>query len=120
MAKPEMVFKAGAVRAAIFVNTIQRDGHVIPIRKVTIEVRYRDKNGDWQGTNSLSLNEVPKAMTALQQSYEYMLAEGSSPIDAGENHAGSGRSQVASNTSAWSARSEPSPRPYVEARSREM
>ncbi len=85
-----------------------------------LEVRYRDKNGEWQGTNSLSLNEVPKAITALQQSYEHMLAEGSSPFDAGENHAGSGRSPVASGATGWSARSQPSPRPYVEAGPREM
>lgn len=78
MAKPEITFKAGAVRASIFVNTIERGGQVIPIRKVVIEVRYRDKSGEWKGTNSLSLNEVPKAITALQQAYEYLLEKGSS------------------------------------------
>ena len=74
MAKPEMVFKAGAVRASVFVNTIERDGTVIPIRKVVIEVRYRDKTGQWQGSHSFSLNEIPKAITALQQAYEYLLS----------------------------------------------
>ena len=76
MSKPEKVFKMGAVRASIFCNTIERDGQVIPIRKVVIEVRYRDKAGQWQGTNSLSLNEVPKAVAALQQAYEYLLTAG--------------------------------------------
>lgn len=91
MGKPEMVFKAGAVRASVFVNTIQRDGQTLPIRKVVMEVRYRDKNGEWQGTNSLSLNEVPKAITALQQAYEYLLSQGSSPIDVhAESAAGHG------------------------------
>ena len=81
MSRPETVFKAGAVRASIFVNTIERDGQTIPIRKVVIEVRYRDKTGQWQGTNSLSLNEVPKAITALQQAYEYLLSQGSQAAD---------------------------------------
>ena len=74
--KPEAVFKAGAVRASVFLNTFEQDGKTIPIRKVVIEVRYRDKSGQWKGTNSLSLNEVPKAITALQQAYEYLLTAG--------------------------------------------
>jgi len=36
---------------------------------------YRDKAGQWQGTNSLSINDLPKAITALQQAYEYLLSE---------------------------------------------
>jgi len=75
MSKPEKVFKMGAVRASIFCNIIQRDGVEIPIRKVVIEVRYKDKTGQWQGTNSLSLNEVPKAIAALQQAYEYLVSD---------------------------------------------
>jgi len=75
MSKPEKVFKMGAVRASIFRNSIERDGQSISIPKIILEVRYRDKNGQWQGTNSLSLNEVPKAITALQKAYEYILNE---------------------------------------------
>ena len=74
MSKPEKVFKMGAVRASVFVNTIQRDGMPVALRKVVIEVRYRDKEGKWQGTNSLSINDLPKAITALQQAYEYLLS----------------------------------------------
>lgn len=75
MTKPEKVFKMGAVRASVFRNTFMRDGMAVPIRKVVIEVRYKDKDGQWQGTNSLSLNDLPKAVTALQQAYEYLLSE---------------------------------------------
>ena len=57
MPKPEKVFKMGAVRASIFRNIIERDGKSIPLAKVIIEVRYKDKSGEWKGTNSLSLNE---------------------------------------------------------------
>jgi hypothetical protein len=74
MSKPEKVFKMGAVRASVFVNSIVRDGKPVSLRKVVIEVRYKDKAGQWQGTNSLSINDLPKAITALQQAYEYLLA----------------------------------------------
>ena len=73
MAKPEKVFKMGAVRASIFRNLIERNGQQVPLAKIVIEVRYKDKSGEWKGTNSLSLNEVPKAVTALQKAYEYLL-----------------------------------------------
>ena len=75
MSKPEQVFKMGAVRASVFVNMIERDGCPVALRKVVLEVRYRDKAGQWQGTNSLSINDLPKAITALQQAYEYLLSK---------------------------------------------
>ena len=73
MPKPETVFKMGAVRASIFQNIIERNGNKIPLPKVVIEVRYRDKSGQWKGTNSLSINDLPKAIAALQNAYEYLL-----------------------------------------------
>jgi len=72
MSKPEKVFKIGAVRASIFRNAIQRQGKQVMLPKVVLEVRYRDKSGTWKGTNSLSLNEVPKAVLALQKAFEYL------------------------------------------------
>lgn len=76
MSKPERVFKAGAVRASIFRNETVRNGIPVSIAKVVLEVRYKDKNGEWKSSNSFSLNEVPKAIMALQQAYEYLLGEG--------------------------------------------
>ena len=73
MVKPEKTFKVGAVRASIFRNTIEKNGRSIPLPKVVIEVRYKDKTGQWQGTNSLSLNDLPKAMLALHKAFEYLM-----------------------------------------------
>jgi hypothetical protein len=71
--KPETIFKVGAVRAAVFRNTIEKNGQSIQLPKVTIEVRYKDKTGQWNGTNSLSLNDLPKAIVALQKAFEYLM-----------------------------------------------
>jgi len=73
MSKPETVFKVGAVRASVFRNIIQKNGKLIPLPKVAIEVRYKDKTGQWNGTNSLSLNDLPKAILALQKAFEYLM-----------------------------------------------
>ena len=83
MAKPEIVFKMGAVRASVFQNIIQHQGKSVPLPKVVLEVRYRDKEGNWQGTNSLSVNEVPKAIIALQKAYEHILSKSGSQDNAG-------------------------------------
>lgn len=71
--KPETVFKVGAVRASVFRNTIEKNGQPVSLPKVIVEVRYKDKTGQWQGTNSLSLNDLPKAILALQKAYEYLM-----------------------------------------------
>ncbi len=73
MSKPETVFKVGAVRASVFRNIIEKNGRSIPLPKVAIEVRYKDKTGQWNGTHSLSLNDLPKAILALQKAYEYLM-----------------------------------------------
>ena len=72
MSKPETVFKVGAVRASVFRNTIERSGQSIQMPKVALEVRYKDKTGQWQGTNSLSLNDLPRAILALQKAFAYL------------------------------------------------
>jgi len=73
MSKPEKTFKVGAVRASIFRNIIEKNGQTIPLPKVVLEVRYKDKTGQWNGTNSLSLNDLPKAILALQKAFEYLM-----------------------------------------------
>jgi len=80
MSKPETVFKVGAVRASVFRNIIEKNGRSIPLPKVVIEVRYRDKTGQWNGTNSLSLNDLPKAILALQKAYEYLMEHKGSEV----------------------------------------
>ena len=73
MSKPEITFKVGAVRASVFRNVIVKNGQSIPLPKVVIEVRYKDKTGQWNGTNSLSINDLPKAILALQKAFEYLM-----------------------------------------------
>ena len=72
MSKPEIVFKVGAVRASVFRNIIEKEGKSMSLPKVALKVRYKDKEGRWRGTNSLSLNDLPKAILALQKAFDYL------------------------------------------------
>jgi len=77
---PEISFKVGAVRAAVFRNTMQHGGKTIEIGKVVLEVRYRDKYDNWKSTHSLSANEIPKAVLALQKAYDYLMTKKSDVV----------------------------------------
>jgi hypothetical protein len=37
------------------------------------ERRYKDKNDDWQSTQTLNVNDLPKAVMGLQKVYEYLV-----------------------------------------------
>ena len=82
--KPEQVFKVGPVRASVFQNEIEHKGQKVNLPKVVLEVRYKDKEGNWKGTNSLSINELPKAILALEKAYDYL----TTPRDPGERPPG--------------------------------
>ena len=84
MSKPEVSFKVGAVRAAIFRNTIQRGAQTVSIGKVILEVRYKDKDGQWKSTHSMSANELPKAILALQKAYDYLMTKKSDDASDGD------------------------------------
>ena len=70
--RPEKIIMVGACRASIFRNICLKDGQEIEIPKVVLEVRYKDKQGRWRGTQGMSIREIPKAILALQKAFEYL------------------------------------------------
>jgi len=71
--KPEQKFKVGGVTATIWKNGIEKDGQKKEIKNVSFERNYKDKEGNWQTTNSLNINDLPKAMVVLGKAYEYLV-----------------------------------------------
>ena len=73
VSKPEMEFKVGAVRAAIWTNPrMSGDGRLFDSHKVIVERFYKDQRGSFQTTSSLDTNDIPKAILALKKAYEYL------------------------------------------------
>ena len=72
MVDPEKIFKVGACRATVFRNEIMKNGKKLYLPKVVFQVRYKDKDGNWKGTSSMSINDLPKAILAMQKAYEYL------------------------------------------------
>ena len=70
---PEKKFRAGAISATVWKNQGQtQDKEKITYRTVSFERNYKDKNGNWQTTSSLRVNDLPKAMLVLGKAYEYV------------------------------------------------
>ncbi len=75
---PEKKFSTGAISATIWKNngTSKKTGESVEFRTIQIDRRYTDKEGNWQSTNSLRLNDLPKASLVLQKAYEYLVLKG--------------------------------------------
>ena len=75
---PEKEFRAGAISATVWKNTIvKKDGSTAEVRSVTFRRSYKDKETDeWKETNSMRAMDLPKATVVLNKAYEYIVLSG--------------------------------------------
>jgi hypothetical protein len=53
--KPARKLRSGSVSAAVWENTIEKDGKTITLQNITFQRSYRDKEtGQWQNTDSFT------------------------------------------------------------------
>ena len=71
---PEKKFSTGAISATVWKNIgkSKKDGQEVEFRTIKLDRRYKDKNDEWQKTDSFALNDIPKIILALQQAYTFM------------------------------------------------
>jgi len=71
---PEKKFSTGVITATVWQNNGKsRNGEIVSYRTVSLQRRYKDKNGVWQSANSLRVNDLPKASLVLQKAYEFLV-----------------------------------------------
>jgi hypothetical protein len=70
--KPERKFRSGGISATVWKNQSVKDGKVVEYRTVSFDRNYQDKQGEWNSTNSLRTNDLPRASLVLQKAYEYI------------------------------------------------
>lgn len=86
---PEKRFSAGPISATVWQNQGKgNNGEAVEYRTVSFQRRYKDKNGVWQSTSSLRINDLPKASVVLQKTYEYLILRGIHEDSAEEGVAG--------------------------------
>jgi hypothetical protein len=71
---PEKKFSTGSLVATVWQNQGKsKMGEDVSFRTVNFQRRYKDKNGEWQSSSSLRVNDLPKAYLVLQKAYEYLV-----------------------------------------------
>jgi len=71
--RPEKEFRVGAIRAAIWANPRRTaGGQSFDSHRIQLERTYKDSQGNFKTTQSLEANDIPKAIVALQKSYEFL------------------------------------------------
>ena len=73
--QPEKKFSTGVISATVWKNngTSKKDGSQVEFRTISLQRRYTDKDGNWKSTNSLRINDLPKAALVLNKAYEYLV-----------------------------------------------
>ena len=70
MSVPIKKFNAGAVQIAIWENE-GKEGN--PYNTVSLQKSYKDSKGEWKNNGSLKVNDIPKAILALEKAYEFIM-----------------------------------------------
>ena len=80
---PEKKFSTGVITATVWQNQGKsRTGEIVGYRTVSLQRRYKDKNGVWQTANSFRVNDLPKAALVIQKAYEYLVLREKEPAEA--------------------------------------
>jgi len=72
MPGPIKKFSAGAIQVAIWKNESQTTEGSSSYNTISITRRYKSKEREWKSSSSLRLNDIPKAVLALQEAYKYL------------------------------------------------
>ena len=73
---PEKQFRAGAVRAAIWRNEVDQNGRTVVRHSVRLTKRYCDRDGQWKDSDTLFVNDLPRARLVLDKAFEYIVLKG--------------------------------------------
>ena len=83
--KPEEKFRAGGITATIWKNKGKnKNGKTTEFYSVKLERRYRDNNEQWQSTDSLGINDIPKAILVLEKSFQFIAMKKKSDVEVDE------------------------------------
>lgn len=81
MSQPEITFRHGPCSASVFENEYNRGETSFSVRSVSFQRRYQDKDGQWQTTSSLKVNDIPKAVLVLNKAYEFLTSNGQAELE---------------------------------------
>ena len=69
MVGPVKKFAVGGIQAAVWENSSKEGAQ---FNTISLDRRYKAKDNEWKSSNSFKMNDLPKAILALQKAYEYL------------------------------------------------
>ena len=69
---PAKKFRAGGMSATVWQNTKEKEGRKFDVFSVNLERSYKDARGEWKNTNSLRVEDLPKAVLLLGKAFEHL------------------------------------------------
>jgi hypothetical protein len=74
--KPLCRIQAGQVTAALWENKITaKNGNEVELLKVTVQRRFKDKEGNWKSSSSFGRNDIPLAIYCLGKAFGKIVEE---------------------------------------------
>ncbi len=70
--QPDKKFVVGNVSVSIWQNRRETPEGEREFPSLTMQRSFKDKEGNWQNTNSLNKGDLPKAILAMQKAYEHL------------------------------------------------
>jgi hypothetical protein len=68
---PLKSFKAGAIKATLWENPIKEGEGVF--NTISLDRVFKTKDGKWQNTTCLRVQDLPKATMVLNKAYEFLV-----------------------------------------------
>ena len=81
MTKPLKEFSSGSVRAAIWENNRDDGTDAFITHTVRVERRYKDQDGEWQGTNGFRKNDLASVELVVRKAFEFLTMRERDPQD---------------------------------------
>ncbi len=78
---PEKKFSTGAIQVTVWKNVGSKDGKSHEYKTFSFTRRYQDKTGQWKSSSSLRINDLPRAVVALNKAYEYAILRAQEGVD---------------------------------------
>ena len=80
--KPVQVFKAGGIRAAIWENTVEKNGKQIGVFSVQIDRTYK-QDEEFKRTSSFNPADLPRVQLVASKAFEWLSLKGDSEGEEG-------------------------------------
>ena len=69
--KPVKVVRAGGIRAAVWENSVERNGVQVTVHSIQIDRTYKDGD-EFKQTSRFNLQDLPKVALVAGKAYEFL------------------------------------------------